>query len=342
MVQPESYGSNGTERTGNATNNTAENPAYIGERQSYETAASQTADAGKHFESETFESHPFGNESNETQVFVDLSSANESAANEGNRDHNIIAVAGHGVDPAPLNLNPSYSMKTVAERRNPDDYEPLPYSARHARHAKLRMRDDSFDWKDTLVWCAVPVVIVLLLRLFVFGQYSIPSGSMENTIMPGDAVFASQLTPRFGELKRGDIIVFKDPANWLSTEKQGMFGGYLIKRLIGLPGDTVACAGGGAPITINGVAIDESSYIKPGVNPSDFAFEVTVTSGHVFVLGDNRADSADSRFHADDGAHGLVPISDVAAVAGMRYWPLNRISLLDAHHEVFAAVPNRQ
>ena len=93
-------------------------------------------------------------------------------------------------------------------------------------------------------------------------------------------------------------------------------------------------------MTINGVAIDESSYLKPGVQPSDFAFNVTVTEGHIFVLGDNRANSADSRYHQDDGSNGLVPISDVLGVAIVRNWPLNRIGRLDSHHEVFANVPN--
>ena len=101
----------------------------------------------------------------------------------------------------------------------------------------------------------------------------------------------------------------------------------------------MACEGPGKPITINGVAIDESAYIRPDVDPSSFAFNVTVTEGHVFVMGDNRANSADSRYHQNDSSHGLVPISDVVGVGLAKYWPLNRIGGLDAHHEVFADVP---
>ena len=135
-------------------------------------------------------------------------------------------------------------------------------------------------------------------------------------------------------------MVFKDPDHWLRQEDSSKLGGdYLIKRLIGLPGDTVACEGPGKPITINGVAIDESAYIRPDVDPSSFAFNVTVTEGHVFVMGDNRANSADSRYHQGDSSHGLVPISDVVGVGLAKYWPLNRIGGLDAHHEVFADVP---
>jgi len=181
---------------------------------------------------------------------------------------------------------------------------------------------------------------VLLVRMFLFGFYVIPSGSMLNTIEPGDRVITSKLTPKVFKLQRGDVVVFKDPDHWLQQENSGRFGGdYLIKRLIGLPGDTVACEGPGKPVTVNGVAIDETSYIRSGVDPSSFAFSEKVTAGHVFVMGDNRANSADSRYHQDDSSHGLVPVSDVVGVGLVKYWPLNHISTLDAHHDVFKDVP---
>lgn len=198
-----------------------------------------------------------------------------------------------------------------------------------------------FTLRDILLWCVLPVLIVLGLRLFVFGMYAIPSGSMENTIMPGDRVITTRLSPRPIALRRGDIIVFKDPANWLANEGASHNSDRLIKRLIGLPGDTVECAGGGAPIVINGVPIDESAYLKPGVEPSRSVFSVTVPAGRLFVLGDNRANSADSRAHTNDGAQGLVPVGDVEGVAFMRYWPLNRVGWLSAHHDVFRDVPTR-
>ncbi|PKU90146.1 signal peptidase [Bifidobacterium pseudolongum subsp. globosum] len=206
----------------------------------------------------------------------------------------------------------------------------------HAAHART-----SFTLRDILLWCVLPVLIVLGLRLFVFGMYAIPSGSMENTIMPGDRVITTRLSPRPIALRRGDIVVFKDPANWLANEGAAHNSDRLIKRLIGLPGDTVECAGGGAPIVINGVPIDESAYLKPGVEPSHSAFSVTVSAGRLFVLGDNRANSADSRAHTNDGAQGLVPVDDVEGVAFVRYWPFNRMGWLSAHHNVFRDVPTR-
>ena len=162
--------------------------------------------------------------------------------------------------------------------------------------------------------------------------------------MPGDRVLTLSLAPKAVDLRRGDIVVFKDPANWLRNEQSnGVFGeDRLIKRLIGLPGDVVECAGEGSPVTINGVAVDESSYIREGVSPSSFPFRVEVTEGHVFVMGDNRSNSADSRYHQDDEENGLVPLEDIEGVALATYWPLQRIGVLDAHHDVFADVPGRQ
>ena len=172
------------------------------------------------------------------------------------------------------------------------------------KHARRRVEsEESFGLRDTLIWCGIPIVIVLLVRMFLFGFYVIPSGSMLNTIEPGDRVITSKLTPKVFKLQRGDVVVFKDPDHWLQQENSGRFGGdYLIKRLIGLPGETV-------------------------------------TEGHVFVMGDNRANSADSRYHQDDSSHGLVPVSDVVGVGLVKYWPLNHISTLDAHHDVFKDVP---
>jgi signal peptidase I len=215
-------------------------------------------------------------------------------------------------------------------------------ATRAARKARRKASGgDRFTLRDFLIWCGIPVLIVLLVRVFLVGFYEIPSRSMMDTIVPGDRVIASKLTPRYFDLKRGDVVVFKDPNNWLSQEQNSVLGGgHLIKRLIGLPGDVVECKGAGHPITINGVDIDESSYIRPGVDPSAFPFSITVTEDHVLVMGDNRANSADSRYHQDDGEQGLVPISDVVATGLVTYWPLNRIGLLDAHHEVFANVPD--
>lgn len=245
---------------------------------------------------------------------------------QAERDLHTVMVAGHGVDPAPI---PNASNASG----QPDG----------AKHAKTKQHDDGFGIRDFLVWCGIPIIVMLLIRIFLLGFYVIPSGSMMNTIQINDRVIGSKLTPTVFDLQRGDIVVFKDPGGWLTADQTNSGSNeFLIKRLIGLPGDTVACEGGGQPITVNGVAIDESAYLREGVTPSDFPFSVTVEAGHIFVMGDNRSNSADSRYHLEESTHGMVPIDNVISVALVTYWPISHIGLLDSHREVFANVPDPQ
>lgn len=252
-------------------------------------------------------------------------------------DNHIVTVAGHGVDPSPVPPEP------------PEGYIPSGSGSSGKksdgnRFAHARKREgEHFSWKDLLTWFGIPVLLVLFVRIFLLGAYTIPSGSMLDTIHIGDYVITSKLTPRIFPLHRGDVVVFEDPAHWLSGESTSgaTSGNDLIKRLIGLPGDTVECNGPGEPIVVNGVPVHESAYIRPGVDPSSFPFKVKVTEGHVFVLGDNRANSADSRYHRNDGDDGLVPISKIEGVAVFRTWPFDRIGLLDDHHDAFDSVPDR-
>lgn len=183
------------------------------------------------------------------------------------------------------------------------------------------------------------LIVLVLLRMFVIGVYVIPSSSMEDTIAIGDRLITNRLAGPLNTIKRGDVVVFDDPAHWLAG-KQSHGSNDLIKRVIGMPGDTVECKGGGAPVTVNGVAIDESAYIKPGVEPSAFPFSVKVTAGNVFVMGDNRANSADSRYHADDGNGGLVPMKNISGVAMLTFWPFSHFKTMNSRHEVFESVPD--
>ncbi|MFT8704987.1 signal peptidase I [Bifidobacterium aquikefiricola] len=237
-------------------------------------------------------------------------------------DEYVIAVADRGVDP------------DAQLRRG--------RTARHKAPPQGSDTESLFSMKTMLTVLVLPLVIVFVVRVFFLGLYSIPSASMMDTIQIGDRVITSKIAPKYPGLARGDIIVFKDPAHWLSAESSSTSfqnSEYLIKRLIGLPGDTVACKGSGWPVTVNGVAIDEKDYIRPGVDPSSMAFNVKVAAGHVFVLGDNRSNSADSRYHTQDGDHGLVPESDVVGVGIAVYWPISRWSVLSNYEKVFASVP---
>ena len=262
-----------------------------------------------------------------------------------NSDNHIVNVAGHGLNPSPVPPEPEVERNLASgsgvmsafkfgSNRCKIRGNHVSGNGNKAKTVKLFKT----SWKELVAWYVVPVVVVILLRIFILGVYFIPSGSMLDTIHIGDYVVTSKLTPRVFSLNRGDIVVFEDPANWLNGESSSggiLAGRDLIKRLIGLPGDTVECKGDGDPILVNGVPVLESAYIRPGVSPSAFPFKVKVKPGHVFVLGDNRANSADSRYHKNDGDDGLVPISKIEGVAFMRVWPFNRMGIFENHSDAF-------
>lgn len=253
-------------------------------------------------------------------------------------DAHIMRVAGHGVRDDAAGAG---AMGDVGSAPSAADAS-IGIGPRHREpdsHRRARRRSWLIEWGPFI---AVPLVVVLL-RMFVFGLYVIPSGSMKDTLQIGDRVLTSKLSPKLFPVERGDVVVFQDPANWLGAESGSgspLDRQYLIKRAIGLPGDHVACCTAGGQVTVNGVAIDESSYLRPGEQPSLIAFDVTVTEGHLFVMGDNRSHSADSRLHANDGANGLVPIDDVVGVGKLVYWPFGRFHGIGRPSDVFAEVPD--
>lgn len=194
------------------------------------------------------------------------------------------------------------------------------------------------SWIGWSLSISIPIIIILLLRIFVFGIYVVPSGSMENTLLIGDHILTLKLDGKWTPLRRGDVIVFKDPGHWLSAaQDDAIGGGFLVKRLIGLPGDTVACCTAQGLVTINGVPIHEQSYLYPGNPPSLIKFDVKVTPGHIFVMGDHRNISADSRYHLNED-DGLVPISDVVGVVKLVWWPIDRWRYIGNHSSVYKDV----
>ena len=213
--------------------------------------------------------------------------------------------------------------------------------------------------REVVLVLVIALGLSLLIKTFLVQAFFIPSPSMENTLIRGDRVLVSKLTPGPFDLKRGDVVVFADPDNWLSPtqhESEGpirdgirnglMFVGllpadsdeHLIKRLIGLPGDKVACCDAQGRLTINGKAIDEP-YVYDGNLPSEMQFSVTVPAGHVWVMGDHRAVSQDSRFHQDEAGGGAVPISDVVGRAFVTVWPVDRFRWLGNASNTFDKVP---
>lgn len=182
------------------------------------------------------------------------------------------------------------------------------------------------------------IIETLLLTFFIFwivnglvGRYRIDGNSMNPTLLNGEYLIISNFAYQLDEPERGDIIVFRHPRSELN----------LIKRVIGLPGDHVTCCTTAGQVSVNGVAITES-YVKAGDSPGGGRadFDIVVPAGKVWVMGDHRSDSADSRLHDDGtGAKGAVPMADIHGKAVLVVWPLDRWAGLSLTTDVFAQVP---
>lgn len=219
------------------------------------------------------------------------------------------------------------------------------------RKVKRRRRRSAI--KEIPLLVGVAVLIALVLKTFLVQAFVIPSGSMEQTIQIGDRVLVDKLTPWFGSKpQRGDVVVFKDPGGWLGDEqttvkkedpvvvkqvKQALiFIGLLpsddekdlIKRVVGVGGDRVKCCDTQGRVTVNGVPLNED-YLYPGNAPSEAEFDVTVPPGRLWVMGDHRADSADSRSHQSQGYGGTVSEDEVVGRAMWIAWPLGHWTSLD-------------
>ncbi|MEU6537567.1 signal peptidase I [Streptomyces sp. NPDC047000] len=201
-------------------------------------------------------------------------------------------------------------------------------------------------WKELPLLIVIALVLALLIKTFLVQAFSIPSDSMQNTLQQGDRVLVDKLTPWFGSKpERGEVVVFHDPSDWLAGEPTanpnavqkvlswiGLMPSAeekdLIKRVIGVGGDTVECKGTG-PLTVNGHALNESSYVYAGNTPCSQddqggQFKVKVPKGYIWVMGDHRQNSRDSRYNQTDKHHGMVPVSKVVGRAVVKAWPINR------------------
>jgi signal peptidase I len=165
-------------------------------------------------------------------------------------------------------------------------------------------------FRETVLLLVLGVGIALLLQAFVIGSFYIPSESMENTLLINDRVFVNKLA---GAPERGDIVVFK-----------GWNGEDTIKRVIGVAGDKVVCCDAKHRISVNGTPLEEESYLYPGDYAGGDKFSVTVPPGKLWLMGDHRTASADSRAHMDEPGGGFIPVADVIGTAVVRYWPLSR------------------
>ncbi|WP_406495723.1 signal peptidase I [Streptomyces sp. NBC_01604] len=180
----------------------------------------------------------------------------------------------------------------------------------------------------TLLVC---LLFLLLLSNFVLQPFQIPSGSMERGLRIGDRVLVNKLAYRFGaDPRRGDVVVF---------DGTGYFGdGDYVKRVVGVGGDHVVCCDKEGRIEVNGRSVDESTFLYPGDSPSTVSFDVEVPAGTLFVLGDHRSDSSDSRDHLGSPGGGMIPVDDVIGRADWILWPAGHFTRLH-RPDAYARVP---
>lgn len=193
------------------------------------------------------------------------------------------------------------------------------------------------------------LIVSIIVKTFFLHFFFIPSGSMENTLQIGDRIAVNKFGALFSEIKRGEVVVFADPDNWLGAAPQESNNGvtgqlknalitlgvvpdpakqFLIKRVIGVGGDTVICCDTSGKLQVNGTSINES-YIYENDVPSESKFNVTVPNGYIWVMGDHRSASADSRFHTDDVNKGMVPLTKVVGRAAFIVWPVTNWDFLE-------------
>ena len=208
------------------------------------------------------------------------------------------------------------------------------------------MRNKGSLLKELPILVVVALVVSLLIKTFVVQFFYIPSGSMENTLQIKDRVAVNKVPFISKSIDRGDVVVFRDPNNWLpeivdygtnkyvSKAKSALVAvgvlpnptkQYLVKRVVGVAGDRIVCCTKTGNLTINDVEVIEP-YIYAGNKPSEMTFDVTVPKGKIWVMGDHRGASADSRYHQDDINKGFIPLSKVTGRVVAVIWPFKNIT----------------
>ena len=198
-------------------------------------------------------------------------------------------------------------------------------------------------WQESILLVAAALVIAVVVKAFFLQAFYIPSGSMEPTMLVNDKILVEKVSYWFGDVQRGDIVVFDDSAKWLGeddpadqanlaatcAETIGLYpsSGHLIKRVIGVGGDTVKCCTDGQ-LTVNGDHDRRAVPARRVGRPPTARSTVKVRKNHLWVMGDNRGNSSDSRAHRDDREGGQVPVDQVVGKAWLRVWPLDRFGFI--------------
>jgi signal peptidase I len=200
-------------------------------------------------------------------------------------------------------------------------------------------------WQEMALLLVVALVLAIGIKALLMQAFYIPSGSMNDTLVFNDRILVQKVSYWGGGTpQRGDIVVFSDPGGWLDEQQVpqarnavakvletfGLFptGGHLVKRVIAVGGDTVRCCDKQGRVRVNGVPLEEDDYLAPGAKPSLITFKQKVPDGYLWVMGDNRGESADSRVHLGDPGGGFVPVEDVVGKVFSVVWPLRHAKLL--------------
>ncbi|RJT84832.1 signal peptidase I [Cryobacterium melibiosiphilum] len=215
--------------------------------------------------------------------------------------------------------------------------------------------------RDLLIIFVVALLISFLIKTFLIRSFYIPSSSMEQTLQVDDRIIVNQLEPGLMPIEHGDVVVFTDPGGWLppsvEVEQNPIVASldwvasivglsapdsndHLVKRVIGLPGDHVVCCNALGQMSVNDIALDESAYLSPTgeTRVSKDDFDVTVPPDSLWMMGDNRYNSKDSRYNGTTPGEGYVPIENVVGRALVVSWPLGHLSWLDNYSDVFRGV----
>jgi signal peptidase I len=231
-----------------------------------------------------------------------------------------------------------------------------------ARARRKRRGGAAVFVRDLIVIVAIAIIASFLIKTFLVRSFFIPSASMEHTLLIHDSILVNELVPGIVPLQRGDVVVFKDPGGWLEPSEPvpqppavaavewvlSLVGlstadsnDHLIKRVIGLPGDHVTCCNALGQMSVNGTPLDEPYAVLPSgtTEVSAIPFDVVVPKDRLWVMGDNRYNSKDSRYNRGTATKGFVPTKDVVGRAFVVSWPLSHWQYLSNYPQTFGGVP---
>ena len=230
-----------------------------------------------------------------------------------------------------------------------------------ASDRRKRARSTRLFLRDIVVIFLAAIIISVGIKTYLIRSFYIPSGSMENTLQINDRIIVNQLVPDAIGVQRGDVVVFRDPGGWLPNQPlpqlnpvQGAIdwvmtavglsasdlNDHLIKRVIGLPGDTITCCNERGQMEVNGVPLDEPYLKLPDgtTRASAIDFSVIVPAGSIWVMGDNRNNSQDSRYNQETPSKGFVPLDNVVGRAFVITWPVDHWTWLDNYPSTFSDI----